>query len=192
MAEPLSREPLARAPVLDAQRPGHGPHPAAVARLLPPCARFVFRGAPEAAARAGTAFGPGLPTTACRAAASGARAALWLGPDEWHLLAPEPDADAIPASIAAALGTLPYALVAIGHRNAALEISGPRAADVLSAGCPLDLHPAAFPVGMCTRTVLGKAEIILWRTGEATFHVGVWRSFAPYAWDFLIEARARL
>jgi sarcosine oxidase subunit gamma len=181
-----------RAPVLDAQRPGHGPHPAAVVRLLPPCARFVFRGGADAAALAGAAFGPALPTQACRAAESGGRAALWLGPDEWQLLAPENDADAIAASIGAALGALPHVLVGIGHRNAALEISVPRAADVLSAGCPLDLHATVFPVGMCTRTVLGKAEIILWRTGDATFHVGVWRSFAPYVWDFLIEARARL
>jgi sarcosine oxidase subunit gamma len=43
----------------------------------------------------------------------------------------------------------------------------------------------AFPIGMCTRTLFGKAEIVLWRTGEAQFHIEVWRSFAGYVWGGL-------
>ncbi|MEP4423029.1 MAG: sarcosine oxidase subunit gamma, partial [Nitratireductor sp.] len=39
-----------------------------------------------------------------------------------------------------------------------------------------------------SRTVLGKVEIVLWRIGEQTFHVEVWRSFAEYAYAFLAEA----
>jgi len=33
---------------------------------------------------------------------------------------------------------------------------------------------------MCTRTVLAKADIVLWRTGQTTFHLEAWRSFAAY------------
>ena len=39
---------------------------------------------------------------------------------------------------------------------------------------------AEFPVGMCTRTAFAKADIVLWRTGQSTFHLEVWRSFAAY------------
>ena len=53
----------------------------------------------------------------------------------------------------------------------------------------LDLHPVAFPVGMCTRTVFGKAEIVLWRTEAEAYHIEVARSFAPYVWACLEEAR---
>jgi sarcosine oxidase subunit gamma len=63
---------------------------------------------------------------------------------------------------------------------------------VLNAGCPLDLDISAFPVGMCTRSVLAKAQIVLWRTGIDVFQLHVWRSFYPYVEEFLIEARTRL
>ena len=43
-------------------------------------------------AAASDAFSLQLPLKACRAAEGDARAALWLGPDEWLLLAPEHEA----------------------------------------------------------------------------------------------------
>ena len=42
---------------------------------------------------------------------------------------------------------------------------------------------------MCTRTLFEKAEIILWRVDKHTYHVEIERSFAPYVWNMLIEAR---
>jgi len=59
---------------------------------------------------------------------------------------------------------------------------------VLNTGCPLDLSLDEFPVGMCTRTIFGKSEIVLWRTSAAGFRVEVWRSFAAYVWRMLEEA----
>ena len=79
------------------------------------------------------------------------------------------------------------AVVDVSHRQVGLLLDGPGAADVLAAGCPLDLHTAAFPPGMCTRTVFGKAEIVLWRL-EDGFHVEVWRSFAAYVGALILEA----
>ena len=35
---------------------------------------------------------------------------------------------------------------------------------------------------MCTRTVFGKAEIVLWRIAPEVFHLDVARSFVPYVW----------
>jgi sarcosine oxidase subunit gamma len=58
---------------------------------------------------------------------------------------------------------------------------------VLLFGCPLDLDTAAFPVDTAARTLFGKAEIVLWRTGDDTFHVEIWRSFAPYVVGLLTE-----
>ena len=157
-------------------------------RTLPPAARFALRGRPAAVEAAGPAFGVALPQDACRAAVAGSRAALWLGPDEWLLLAPEAESAAIAGDLGSALAGLPHALVEISHRNTAFEVAGPDAGTVLNAGCPLDLHLNAFPVGMCTRTMLAKAEIVLWRTAPDTFRVEVWRSFASYAWHLLDEA----
>jgi sarcosine oxidase subunit gamma len=177
----------------EARRPplaGVAPLAAATVQMapLPPAARFILRARPAAMAAAAAPLGLRLPVVACRSETIGERAALWLGPDEWLLLLPRADGPALQTALEAALGPLPHSLVDISHRQAALALSGPDAASVLNAGCPLDLDPSAFPVGMCTRTVLAKAEIVLWRTAAQSFHVEAWRSFLPYVWAFLAEA----
>jgi sarcosine oxidase subunit gamma len=162
--------------------------PSGAVLLLPPASRFVLRGTPAVMAAAGAAVGLNISDSACRSARAGERAALWMGPDEQLLLAPVTDGDVIARQLGAALTALPHSLVDVSHRQIALEVSGPQAQNVLNAGCPLDLHLESFPVGACTRTVLGKCDIVLWRTGASTFHVEVWRSFADYASRFLAEA----
>lgn len=153
-----------------------------------PLARFVLRGV-AAADPAGAALGGPLPRTVNRAATAGARSALCIGPDEWLLLAPDADKAAFEAALQAALASVPHALVDVSHRQTAILLDGPGAALALNAAVPLDLGTTAFPVGMATRTIFEKAEIVLWRTGPESFHVEVWNSFAPYVWDLLEAVR---
>ncbi len=150
-------------------------------------ARLVLRCRDDVAGLAGV-LGFALPQRVCGAVGDGRRSALKLGPDEWLLLAPEADGAALAAGLELALARVPHALVDVGHRQCGLAAAGPRVADLLNAGCPLDLGEAAFPVGMATRTVLGKAEVVLWRTAADGFRIEVWRSFAPYVRRFLAEA----
>ncbi len=160
----------------------------AAVRALPPATRYVLRGDPKVRSMAQAALGFPVPEVPCRAGGGGERAALWLGPDEWLLIAPARLASALPAMLNRALDELPHSLVDVSHRQTALAVSGPEAATLLAAGCPLDLDTSAFPVGMCTRTLLAKAEIVLWRTGSLEFRIEVWRSFAAYVSQFLAEA----
>jgi sarcosine oxidase, subunit gamma len=157
-------------------------------RALPAAARVVLRAPEPARAAAERAFGTRVPTTACRAGVQGERAALWLGPDEWLLIAPAAAAVSVLSGLESALSGLASSIVEVSHRQIGLEVAGAQAELLLAAGCPLDLHPSAFPVDMCTRTLLGKAEIVLWRTGPETFRLEVWRSFAAYLSAFLAEA----
>lgn len=150
-----------------------------------PRARWIYRGR---TADVATAFGATPSTEPCRAAVDRERAALWLGPDEWLLLAPDHDRIPLAAQMRAAVAGKAASLVDVSHRNCGLVIAGPEAARLLNAACPLDLDPSAFPVGMCTRTLFAKAEIVLWRTGATAFHVEVWRSFAPYVVGHLTQA----
>jgi sarcosine oxidase, subunit gamma len=161
-------------------------------RLLPPAARLTLRGRAPVMAAAGGLLGLNISDTACRSAANSERAALWMGPDEQLILAAADGGESLGAQLRAALGALPHSLVDMSHRQLALEVSGSTAQTLLNAGCPLDLHISAFPVGMCTRTVLGKADIVLWRTAPDSFHVEVWRSFADYVARFLTEAAREL
>ncbi len=148
---------------------------------VPPMTRIVIRAGQEAAIAIGDMLGVALPTAACRSNQSSDRAALWLGPDEWLVLADE--GTELPTTHAGS------GIVDVSHRDTALSVSGPRAAWAINAFCALDLHLSAFAVGMCTRTVFGKAEIVLWRTAADTFRIEVARSFAPYVWACLEEAR---
>ena len=149
-------------------------------RLLAPAARFILQGGPAARAAAGVAFGLGLPEQACRAHAANDRATLWLGPDEQLLLGPAADAGNFAADLAAALKDIAHSLVDVSHRQVAVMVSGPSASEILNTGCPLDLDFAEFPIGMCTRTIFNKADIVLWRTGAGEFHLEVGRSFSGY------------
>lgn len=151
-----------------------------------PAARFLYRGDP---APAGEVFGLPLPLEPCRAAGEpGGRAALWLGPDEWLLLAPSTEGEAARDALRQATAGGRGCAVDISHRQAALTVQGPAATVLLNSGCPLDLDIAAFPVGMCARTLYAKAEIVLWRTALDAFRVEVWRSFAPYVIGHLAAA----
>jgi sarcosine oxidase subunit gamma len=153
--------------------------PGVALRPLPERARFVLRCVPEVLAEVAAAFGVRPPEAPLASAVAGDRAALWLGPDEWLLLA---EAKAAPPSLAG-----PASLVDVSHRPRGFALAGPQAALLLNEGCPLDLDLAAFPAGACTRTLFGKVEILLWRTGAETFEVEVARSFAA-PWHALVGA----
>jgi len=150
---------------------------------VPPATRFVLRGDVEVMTAAGKALGLSLPTEACRASVAAAAAGLWLGPDETLLVLPLQSS--AQAQLAEALSARPHSLVDVSHRQTALEVSGPDAEALLAVGCPLDLHLSRFPVGMCTRTVFAKCEIVLWRKAPDLFHIEVWRSFRAYVLGLL-------
>jgi sarcosine oxidase subunit gamma len=159
-------------------------------RLLPPAARFVLCGDAAVQAALAPVWQAPFSDEACRAGVHGSRASLWLGPDEYLLLdlAPAMDSQELAAFIDGQMAALPHALVDISQRQCAIEISGPNAAAIINSACPLDLDPAEFPVNMCTRTVLAKAEIVLWRTAPDVFHLEVWRSFVDYVGQLLCES----
>jgi sarcosine oxidase, subunit gamma len=148
----------------------------------PAATRFSVRGDGAAASRVVAAFGLALPTAINTAAASDDRAALMIGPDEWLLVGP-PDLDLSRFGAGEALS-----LVDVSHRNVGLLVEGALATDVLASGVMLDLDPKAFPIGMATRTLFVKAEIVLWRQAADRFRIELWRSFAPYFHGLLAEA----
>lgn len=151
---------------------------------MPLLARFSLRG--ELAALAGALSIP-ISRSACRAVEGELCAALWLGPDEQLLLAPEQNGARLMQALQAGLASVPHSLVDVSHRQTGFEVSGLAARRLLNAGCPLDLADPAFPIGMCTRTLFEKSEIVLWRTAPDTFHIEVARSFAPYLTGLLAE-----
>lgn len=154
-----------------------------------PASRLVLRARENAIAPLSKALGVKLPqepkTSALSTAArTQGRTALWIGPDEW-LVVDESGADLV--ALCGKVKEL-HSAVDVSHRNTAITVSGEAAQSVLSAGCPQNLSLSVFPVGACSRTLLGKAEIVLLRESETVFRVECWRSFSDYVFTLLSEA----
>ena len=157
-------------------------------RVLEPATRFILQGGPAARAAAGQAFGVALPEVACRANSAGGRSALWLGPDEYLLVATEGAAERVAAELEIALSGVSHSLVDVSDRQVAIALTGPAAREILCQGCPLDLDPAEFTAGMCTRTIFAKAEVVLWRRSAEEYHLEVGRSFSGYVLGWMQES----
>jgi sarcosine oxidase subunit gamma len=194
MADPANA--IARRSALaetDADRASEGARDSVAIRLPAPRVRFSLRLDPSLLPAAKQVAGFTLDMPINRRMSSGERVAMRLGPDEWLLSGSEGEAARIARDVEAALAGLHHSLVDVSHRHVALSVAGVRAADVINSGCPLDLAPPAFQVGFATRTLLGKAEVILAKTDDLpSFEIECARSFAAYVHDFLLEAAREL
>lgn len=151
-----------------------------------PAARFSLRLTPEVASGLGSFAGFDLSQAINNLGVEGSKFSMRLGPDEWLLIAEGQDEASLLGELEQALAGSAHSLVDISHRNVALILSGPRAVDVLSTGCPLDLHRSAFSPGASTRTIFAKCEVILARLPDDTgFRVECWRSFGRYLEAYL-------
>ncbi len=178
---------------------GERPHRGIVNLRLDP-------GNDEAMAALEAAFGFALPTApntrvANDTAGDADTIALWLGPDDWWLVEPDPEPETGPAlaeKLRAALAGHFAAVTEVGESRTCIRVSGPNARALLQKGCPLDLHPSVFKAGACAQSILAKAGVTLHLfTDEAVaqagaegpiFDIYVVRSFAEYLWAWLEDA----
>ena len=116
------------------------------------------------------------------------RGALWLGPDEWLVVAAPGDPGVIVEGLGALLADTHHAVVDVSGNRAVLELHGPGRLALLASACSLDLDPVGGWVpGVCAQTLLARAQIILQELPEAT-RVFVRPSFADYVVDRLLAA----
>ncbi|CAM03760.1 sarcosine oxidase subunit gamma [Saccharopolyspora erythraea NRRL 2338] len=143
-----------------------------------------------AAERVGTALGTTLPKQPGEVAVSGNVLVLWMGPDEWLLVAQEGTAEALQSTLADAVGAEHAAIVDVSAHRTIVDVAGSKAEELLNKGCALDLHPRSFETGRCAQTMLARAEVVLVRRHDAVpgFWVFVRSSFARYLADWLADA----
>lgn len=132
---------------------------------------------------------PDAPNTTSKGAAYDL---LWLGPDEWLARSATAHSATETAPLENKLRDvfkgLYAAAVDIGSGYTVLEISGTRTREVLSRGCPLDLHPGLFAVGQCAQSHYFKASLTLVPTGADSFDLVIRRSFADYFVKIMLDA----
>lgn len=205
----LRRSPLAHlAEVLEQASAGSD---CVAVREIPFLNMVGIRVDPESAAAATLAGITGLAWPSAHGEVTGTAgdsAALWQSPDEFLLVTEDavevpPGLDgssdgALPTisthpltvRLAAALAQSrqPGQVVDLSANRTTLEISGPRSRDVLEKGCPMDLHPRAFPVNTAVSATFGPVQVMLWRTHPDTWRLMPRSSFAQFVAQWLLDA----
>ena len=143
--------------------------------------------ASPAAARVAAVLGGPLPTVCGEVTGTISSDAIWLGPDEWLVLATT-DAVALADQLTAAIADDPGLALDVSANRTVLDLAGPSARAVLEKGCPVDLHPRAFGPGSAVSTTLARVPVLLWQTGETSYRLLPRSSFADYVARWLLDA----
>lgn len=117
--------------------------------------------------------------------------AMWLGPDEWLLVASDDEARQIEERMRQARLADPWlSIVNVSSNYTHLLLSGPEIRDLLAKCCALDLRPDVFSRGDCVQTELARSRMLLRAIERNSFEVWVRNSFARYLAEWLLDACA--
>jgi sarcosine oxidase, subunit gamma len=163
---------------------------AATVSIMASVGRFSLRAREAQLPVLSSAIGVDLVRKIGARASTGATEALCLGPDEWQILTAEADARRLTEACARIYPEAPHSLTDISGREISVRIEGPKAAELLTLGCPRDIDRLAEGEGR--RTLMDRATVVLWRDGMASFRLDVWRSFAPDVIALLLIGCAEL
>jgi methylglutamate dehydrogenase subunit D len=115
---------------------------------------------------------------------------IWYGPEQWLAVAERGAKRDIEQELKPLLAGL-ASVVDQSDGRAVVQISGPRARDVLAKGLPIDLHPRAFTANGVAITSASHIGVILWQTDAApTYEIAMFRSFADGFTHWLLDAAA--
>jgi sarcosine oxidase subunit gamma len=134
--------------------------------------------------RAGDGSALGLPTEPNTWARLGEREVLWLGPDEWLVVAAA-DAAALVADLESSLVASHHSVVDVSANRAVIDLAGAGRLELLSSACPIDLDPRSWTEGRCAQTLFGAAQVLIQERTEDT-RLFVRPSFATYVVDLLL------
>ena len=143
--------------------------------------KFTLRGSEDVAKKAASALDLTFASDMLSFQGDETKRMTRLGPNEWLIVQNQPP------ELGDALAGTHHALVDVSERTLSIWLDGQNAKEALAGGCPLDLDEERVTAGFATRTLLGKAEIILECFGDQRFALHTNRSFLEYAWLMLLE-----
>jgi sarcosine oxidase subunit gamma len=113
--------------------------------------------------------------------------ALWLSPDGWLIVSDRLELDGLRQALEPLLAARRCALTDASSALERIELSGPRARDLLASGCALDLHPQHFASGRCARTRFAQVAVVLRPQVADSFELYVDRSLAEWVWGWITD-----
>ena len=114
--------------------------------------------------------------------------ALWLSPDQWLILCTRSKCTALLAELNMALGKIHSLAVDVSDMRAIIRLEGEGVRETLMKGSSLDLMSADYKPGTVRRMGFAEIAALLHIVEEQVIDVYVFRSYADYAWTFLVKA----
>lgn len=108
---------------------------------------------------------------------------LWMSTDEVMIFCEWSAAPGVVASFMEKAGDAHVLALDVSDARAVFRVSGEKAWRVLAKGAPVDLE--RFGVGEVRRTRIATVAAGIVRTGDDSFEVFCFRSFAAYMWEWL-------
>ena len=144
-------------------------------------------------AAAADVLGVALPATPRTAVSWGEIKVFWLSTDQWLVLCPLAKLAETLSALATALTGLHCLIVDVSDMRSVIRVEGEAARLVLLKGSSLDLLSPEYSPGTVRRMRFAEIGALLniVSTGPDVIDVYVLRSYAVYAWDWLIANAGR-
>lgn len=139
-------------------------------------------------AAAKAALGVELPKEPRTSATWGDIKALWLSPDQWLITCPRGKAQELTDALVRELGEAHCLAVNVSDMRAIIRLEGELAREVVMKGSTLDLTDGDYTPGTVRRMRFAEIAALLHILDDKAIDIYVFRSYAHYAWDFLVKA----
>ena len=139
-------------------------------------------------AAAKSALGVELPKTPRSSNMWGDVTVLWLSPDQWLVLCGRSHTPALLSELLKALGAIHSLAVDVSDMRTIIRLEGEGVRETLMKGSTLDLISDDYKPGTVRRMLFAEVGALLHVVEANTIDLYVFRSYADYAWEFLVKA----
>jgi sarcosine oxidase, subunit gamma len=131
-------------------------------------------------------LGTGLPVEPRTSVSWGDIKILWLSIDQWLILCPRTKAGTLVLELRAALAGIHSLAIDVSDMRAVIRMEGDGAREILMKGTSLDLLSEDYVPGTARRMRFAEIAALLHVVEDDVFDIYVFRSYAHYAWEFLL------
>lgn len=133
-------------------------------------------------------LGLDLPKAPRSSATWGDSRVLWLSTDQWLVTCPRAKAQTLADELVAALGDIHSLVVNVSDMRSIIRLEGERVREVVMKGSSLDLTGGDYPPGTVRRMRFAEVAALLHIVEPQVIDIYVFRSYADYAFEFLLKA----
>ena len=135
-----------------------------------------------------SALGVELPKAPRTSTTFGDVQVLWLSTDQWLVLTGRARTTALLADLQKALGAIHSLAVDVSDMRTIIRLEGAGVRETLMKGSTLDLISEDYAPGTVRRMRFAEIAALLHVVEQNTIDIYVFRSYADYAWEFLVKA----